>query len=150
MVEVDLPTLIKKALKGHKKIKNIEIIEALLPHKQYIGFLQSLDCYVLLSKGEGLSFDTLREALALSKPCIISDNTAHHTIAKTGFVYAVPSNIKEPAKYDFGVFGYQFNCKVEDVQKALREVYVNYNLYLQKAEQGRNWVQRYLWENVKT
>ena len=44
---------IKQALKQQGPIKNIEIIDRLLTQKQYIDFMQSLDCYVLLSKGEG-------------------------------------------------------------------------------------------------
>lgn len=142
---------IKQALKQQGPIKNIEIIDRLLTQKQYIDFMQSLDCYVLLSKGEGFSL-TPREALALGKPCIISDNTAHHTITKSGFVYGVPSNIMEPAFYHaFGrEYGHNFNCRVDDVQKALREVYTHYDVYLKKAEIGRTWVEQYLWSNVKT
>ncbi len=128
---------------------NIELILSPLPQKEYKDFLKSLDCYVLLSKGEGFSL-TPREALALGKPCIISDNTAHTTIAKTGFVYAVPSLLKEPAYYSgFGQCGFNFNCKLADVRKALREVYTNYQTYVEKAQAGRQWVKQYLWQNVK-
>ena len=141
----------KKISNKRKNMGNIEIINARLTNEQYIKFLQSLDCYVLLSKGEGFSL-TPREALALGKPCIISNNTAHNTIAKSGYVYAVTSDIKEPAFYTvFGkAYGYNFNCKVRDVQEALRQVYTNYDLYLKKAESGRIWVKQYLWSNVKT
>lgn len=129
---------------------NIELTLAPLSKHEYLDFFNSLDCYVLLSKGEGFSL-TPREALALGKPCIISDNTAHHTIAQTGFVYAVPSNNKEAAYYaNFkGSQGYNFNCSLKDARKALREVYNNYELYLEKALEGRKWVESYLWENVK-
>ena len=129
---------------------NIELIEANFTHNEYTHFLQSLDCYVLLSKGEGFSL-TPREALALGKPCIISDNTGHRTLAKTGYVYPIPSNTKEPAFYSYlgGQWGYNFNCSITDVRTALREVYTNYNLYKSKAEEGRKWVECYLWKNLK-
>ncbi len=132
------------------KTKNINLVRTPLSWYEYRLFMQSLDCYVLLSKGEGFSI-TPREALALGKPCIISDNTAHHTIAQTGFVYAVPSTIQEPADYDIFAqpVGYNFNCSIADVQKALREVYTHYQLYVEKAKAGRKWVERYLWENVQ-
>lgn len=133
-----------------KDSKNIEIINSVLTSADYDNFLKSLDCYVLLSKGEGFSL-TPREALAMGKPCIISNNTGHETIAKTNYVYAVPSNIAEPAYYiafkDY--VGYNFNCSVDDARKALREVYSNYALYLEKAQEGRKWVTQYLWSNRK-
>ena len=129
---------------------NIELILTSLESKQYESFFNSLDCYVLLSKGEGFSI-TPREALALGIPTIISDNTAHRTIAKTGFVYAVPSNIQEPAYYSLfkDNHGVQFNCSVADARKALREVYNNYQVYREKALGGRKWVEQYLWRNLK-
>lgn len=128
---------------------NIQLILSPLPKKEYKEFLMSLDCYVLLSKGEGFSL-TPREALALGKPCIISDNTAHSTIANTGFVCAVPSKLQEAAYYSgFGYCGFNFNCSLDDTRKALREVYTNYQTYVDKAQGGRQWVEQYLWKNVK-
>ncbi len=128
---------------------NIDIEHSVLSDKLYQEFLKSLDCYVLVSKGEGYSV-TPREALALGTPCILSNNTAHHTICDTNYVYSVPSNRAEPA-YSIThkeVCGEQFDCTVEDVQKALREVYTNYELYTFKAQEGKRWVQSYLWKNL--
>ena len=138
------------AQKTRNLATNIEVIKAQLDNEQYNDFLKSLDCYVLLSKGEGFSI-TPREALALGKPCIISNNTAHCTLAKTDYVYAVPAEIKEPALYPVlgGCYGYNFNCTIEDARSALREVYNNFERYVEKAENGRKWVEQYLWKNVK-
>ncbi len=140
----------RKLTKGINKLtSNIELTLSPLSKKEYKDFLMSLDCYVLLSKGEGFSL-TPREALALGKPCIISNNTAHTTIAETGFVYSVPSLLQEPAHYSgFGHCGYNFNCTLADTRKALRDVYTNYQMYVAKAQEGRKWVERYLWKNVK-
>ncbi len=134
----------------HRLTHNIEILHKPFSKKEYKKFLKSLDCYVLLSKGEGFSL-TPREALALAKPCIISDNTAHKTIGKTGYVYAVPSEIQEPSLQSGmgGYIGFDFNCRVEDVRKALREVYTHYQKYQAKALEGREWVKQYCWESRK-
>lgn len=41
--------------------------------------------------------------------------------------------------------GYEFNCEVQDVQKALRDVYENYQIYLEKAQEARKWVKQFRW-----
>ncbi len=132
------------------KVSNIEISCESLPWHEYVRYMKGLDCYVLISKGEGFSF-TPREALALGIPCILSNNTAHKTICNTGYVYGVKADIveKHPGEF-FGVScGYNFNCRVEDVQRALREVYSNYEKYLAKAHEGREWVKQYHGNNLK-
>ena len=132
---------VKKRL-ASKKVKNIVITAQAIPWAHYIEFMSSLDCYCLVSKGEGFSV-TSREALALGIPTIISNNTAHKTVCNSGYVYAVPSEILEPHVNRNRTFGKNFNCKIEDVRKALREVYENYQIYLAKAHQGREWVKQY-------
>lgn len=131
-------------------ITNIEIIQKKLSWNDYLNFISSLDCYILLSKGEGFSI-TPREALAAGIPCILSNNTSHKTICETSFVYGVPSNISENAYYP--VFkeycGKHFNCKINDVIKAFHQVYNNYDIYLKKAQKGRIWVQQYTGNNLK-
>ena len=120
-----------------------------LTDKGFKELFKTFDCYVLISKGEGFSISP-REALALGKPCIISNNTAHKTICNTGHVYAVPSELIEPAiDPGVGACGNRFNCSIKDVRKALREVYTNYQEYVEKALGGREWVKDYLWENLK-
>lgn len=150
--EFDFDAAKQKIAHHASKLKkpNVELIHESFSTVQYTNFLKSLDCYVLLSKGEGFSI-TPREALALGKPTIVTNNTAHKTIADTGFVYAIPSSLKEPAYYSYlgGYHGYNFNCTLEDVRKALRTVYENYQLYLNKAQMGQKWVQQYSWNNVK-
>lgn len=138
---------IRRKISGYP---NISLMTNSFSTQDYENFLRSLDCYVLLSKGEGFSI-TPREALALGKPCILSCNTAHQTICEAGFALGVPSNIQERALYPGlgGYYGYNFNCNVDDVRKALREVNTNYQTYANKAEQGREWVKRYLWPNLR-
>ena len=133
-----------------KKATNIELIEKVFSWQEYIEFISSLDCYTFLSKGEGFSI-TPRESLAAGVPCILSNNTAHKIICDSGHVLAVKSDILEDAYYKIfnQTCGYHFNCKINDVTKALKEVYRNYKFYLDKAQAGREWVKQYLPENLQ-
>lgn len=130
--------------------RNIELIEGVLTRAEYVDFLRSLDCYVLISKGEGYSV-TPRESCALGLPCILTDQSAQHTICLTGLVRNVRADIPEPAHYDFcdEDLGYFWGCRVEDVRAALRDVFQNYNLHVGKAAKRREWVRQYTWENLR-
>lgn len=131
-------------------LTNVEIIVQSLTHSEWLYFMNSLDCYVSLSKGEGYS-RTPREAMALGIPCIISDNTAQKTICESGCVRVVPSTIEKPAYYTHlqKVIGTNFDVLLDDAVKAFKDVYEQYPYYIQKAKQGRIWVQKYLYENLQ-
>jgi len=132
-----------------KNQNNIELIFQTFTRDEYINFLLSLDAYVILSKGEGFSI-TPRESLALGLPTIVSNNTSQKTICNSGFVYSVKSEIKEPhITVGKKVYGYDFNCKLEDAKKALRDVYNNYTYYLNLSKKGRNWVKQYTFNSLK-
>lgn len=139
-----------KRLAKSLRTKNIKILIKNFSRKGYEDFIAGLDCLALVSKGEGYSI-TPREALAASVPCILSNNTAHKTICKSTFVYAVPSNKIE--KSFCGItgqyLGNEFNCDISDVRKALRHVYSNYSEHLAKAHAGRKWAKQYLPKNLQ-
>jgi len=132
------------------KLNNVTVVEKIFAQQEYINFLSSLDCYVLLSRGEGFSI-TPREALALGIPCILTNHTAHKTICKTNLIRPVKAEIKMPIYYSLfdSNCGYQLSCTVEDAQVALKEVYDNYSYYLKKAIKAREWVKQYLPVNLK-
>jgi glycosyltransferase involved in cell wall biosynthesis len=133
-------------------ISNIRFTHRRLNKQSYLEFMSSFDCYVNIAKGEGFSIGP-REALALEIPCILSDNTAQTSICKTGLVRAVPSLIEEPAFYKiFGnrPIGTYFNCQLEDVKMALRDVYNHYPLYQDKAKKGPEWVKSFRWNSLKS
>lgn len=114
---------------------------------QFIDHVTTFDCYVNVSRGEGFSLIP-REMLALGIPVIISNNTASTSICESGFVYAVPSTIKNPPndiyQHIFGQsYGQQFDCSLKDVIHALQTVYENYEWYWELAQQGREWVKQY-------
>lgn len=147
-----------KAEKYHYLIKdlgvtNIILTDYVLNKSQYIDFIESFDCFVNISKGEGFSLCP-REALALGIPCILTNNTAQITICNSGIVREVPCPLIEPATYWAGLFnnqplGFFFTCTKEDVKAAMRDVYSNYYFYQQKAAVGPFWVSQYKWTNLK-
>ncbi len=142
--------LVKKA----QGAQNIEFVFECLTQDLYEELVSTFDCYVLVSKGEGFSV-TPREALALGIPCIIANNTAQKTLCDSGFVCSVRSETQVPSTYPKGLFtedpcGFQFKCEIDDVRRALREVYTHYEQHKQKALEGRKWVEQYLWKNLKS
>lgn len=148
--------LAAKSFRITNKIKSLGLENVIATHgpikkEMYEAHMQSIDCYVLLSKGEGFSA-TPREALALGRPCILSNHTAHRTLCNTGYVRAVEAPIieKHDENYKGENVGDIFNCKIEDVRAALRDVYDHYDHYLYNAHPAREWVKQYLGENLKT
>lgn len=129
---------------------NISIDIGILDNKQYMENMDTFDCYVNISKGEGYSIGP-REALALGIPCIITNNSAQQTIAKSGLVRMVPAEIPAPPPTDCdwaGTFGnedigYYADCSLKDVKQALRDVYEQYDIYFDNAKKGSEWVSQY-------
>jgi glycosyltransferase involved in cell wall biosynthesis len=117
-----------------KCVENIKIFGKTLTRKQYVDFLQSLDCYVLPSGGEGYSI-TPREALILGIPCILSKNSAHLDLLNVpGIEFIKPSGTIK-SNFDFKEFasGFQADIKIEDLQKALVDIYENYENFKKAA-----------------
>ena len=142
----NIENAIKKA-----NLNNVEFLSNPLSSLDYDNFMDSIDCYVYPSMGEGFSI-TPREILALGKPCILSNNSCHKTICNSGFVIPLVSNIKIPAVYE--VFGNQtignyYKNNINDLSNLMVKVSDNYDEYLAKAQGGREWVKQYLWPNLK-
>ena len=132
-------------------LKNIELISAPLSVKEYNAFMEEIDCYVFPSMGEGFSI-TPREALAMGKPCIISNNTCQQTICKSGYVVPLEANKKVSAVFEFmgnKPCGHFFDCDVDDLSSSMKNVVNNYDKYLKQAIQGREWVKQYLWSELR-
>ncbi len=129
---------------------NIQITFNILSSADYYTLMDSIDCYVTLSQGEGFSIPP-REALAAGIPVILSDNTAHKTICQTDFTRPVSSPFIVNLPYDiFGnKRGHGFDCSVEEASKALRDVYDNYDVYLKKAQQARTWANAYTKDHLR-
>ncbi|CDK30746.1 glycosyltransferase [Candidatus Babela massiliensis] len=119
-----------KNLIARKNATNISLEVKPLSPQENFDFMKSLDCYVLVSKGEGFSL-TPREALALGIPCILSNNTAHEVICQTDYIKSVK------------------DLTIDNVALAVEEVYNNYEQYLLKAQQAREWVKQYTYQNLE-
>lgn len=132
------------------KLKNVILTSKVLNHAEYLEFMDSFDCLVSISRGEGFSI-TPREALAMGLPCIATNNSGQITICNSGLVRSVPSDIQ--VKVDYPCLGndqgYMWDCTIADVRQALRDVYSNYEVYLEKAAQGPAWVSQYRPSNLK-
>ena len=131
--------------------KNVELLSSPLSMQAYDDFMDQIDCYVFPSMGEGFSI-TPREALALGKPCILSNNSCHKTICDSGFVIPLASNVKTPAHYEIfknQQIGYYSDCSVVDLADSMKKVVDNYDQYLSQAHGGREWVKQYLWSSLK-
>ncbi|MDR3646453.1 MAG: glycosyltransferase [Candidatus Babeliales bacterium] len=133
----------------NSKINNVELSTELFTRNDYIKFLESLNCYALLSKAEGFSL-TPREAMLIGLPCILSNNTAHQTICSSGLVIPVKSEIKKPAHniiFNENI-GNNFNCDVKDVKEALLNAYNNYDKHLLLCKKRIAWAQKYDWNKL--
>jgi glycosyltransferase involved in cell wall biosynthesis len=140
--DLDYSATVKKAL-GQKGYENVSLLHKPLSEEKYIHLMSSFDCYVLVSQGEGYSI-TPREALCLGIPSLISCNTTHISLCKTGYFYPVESSLLERPKhftamFGAGDYGYQFNSTIQDLRKALRDIYQNYGYWKKKALEGKNY-----------
>lgn len=128
-------------------LKNVEIVRDTLSWDRYVNLMASSDCYIFISKGEGFSFTPL-EACALGIPCILSKNTVHISKCKSGLFIPVPASIKARVEYPFYSPTLEeasfFDCKIEDVKKAMLDVYEHYELYAKDCEKRREWSKQFL------
>jgi len=134
-----------------KDPNNIQLCQGFWGRGDYVNFISSLNCLVSVSRGEGFSI-VPREALASGVPCILSNNTGHITICETGFVESVECPITVPPSFlslPKNEGGYFLSCTLDGIRIALRNVYNNYNTYLDKALQGREWAKNYTGINLK-
>lgn len=130
-------------------LSNVELSAIPFTQKNYLDFMKSLDCYVFPSKGEGFSI-TPRESIALGIPCILSNNSVHSTIVRSGLVTPVPCPKAVPAFYEVfkAKYGNFYDCTEADLGKAMVEVVDNYSAKLDQLKEGRAWVSQYLWNNL--
>ncbi len=124
-------------------LTNVEFYSIEHTSNNYLKNFQDVDAYVSASKSEGFSIQP-REAMALGIPVIATDNSAQSTICKSNLVRVIPSTIPEPALFSpTESIGNVFNCDVDEVAKAMQEIYSNYDFYLSRREQTREWTRKY-------
>ena len=133
-------------------LKNVEITSGNLSWDEYINLMCSIDCYINISKGEGYSI-TPRESLAAGIPTIITNNTAQINLVNSQYYYSIDCPIIELADYcdlfsSNEYVGYWWNCKINDVCRAIKDIYFNYDFYKIKALEGSLWVRKFSWNNM--
>lgn len=142
-----------KLLKTMEKLQlnNVHYTYGPLSKEEYLKIFSSADCFVSLSKGEGFSIQP-REAMALGLPCIVTDNTAQHTICESSLVKKIPSNREEPSWLEQALqpVGTCWNCDLDEAAHALRDVYENYDQFLKNGHAARQWAAQYLFSNLKS
>ncbi|MBX4187724.1 MAG: glycosyltransferase [Candidatus Doudnabacteria bacterium] len=133
---------------------NIEFVTARLPKDKYIELLQSADCFVSASGGEGFSLIP-RESIALGKPAIITNALAQTDICESGLVEVVPCNIPVPAYYPQinsvnPYVGVAFEPYVEDLVKAFRNIYDQKPVLFtsEKINARKKWMERFSYESL--
>lgn len=129
-------------------LNNVYLYVGLKNQEEYVEFLSSLDCNLLVSKGEGFSIGP-REALALGIPNILSYNTAHMTICDTNLIECVKTFPEVNYDQFFERWAEYESCTIEDLSIAMRKMVNNYDYYLSKAAKGREWVKQYTLDNLK-
>lgn len=137
---------------ANMKTRNISFQQRDLTNQLYLRLFKQFDCYINASQGEGFSIQP-REAMALGIPAIVSNNTAQISICDTGLVRAINSPYKIKADYSFigipGDVGNFFDTDTAEIGRAMREVYENYEQYLSKAQQARNWAAKFTYDALK-
>jgi glycosyltransferase involved in cell wall biosynthesis len=134
----------------HFNLPNIIFTKEEMDTEKYVKTFKSIDCYVSLSKGEGFSIQP-REAMLLGIPVIATDNTGQSPICDSQLVRTVQSTGTEPASNSsYGGFtGRQYTCELDDAVEALKDVKENYDFYLSRGEQAREWALQYDFSNMK-
>jgi len=136
---------------AEKGIDNILLTCENLSEGKYARMFRSFDAYVNVSKGEGYSI-TPRQALYLGIPTILSDNTAHRTLVKTGLAVGVRTCSFEAAHFEGldGIdCGYQCVPDDADLRRALLDVYVNHRRYRARSAEMKAVAERYTTEALK-
>jgi glycosyltransferase involved in cell wall biosynthesis len=145
-----------KEVIAHKEMRNVIFTQKSLNAEEYLEAFQSIDCLVSIATAEGFSIQP-REAMALGIPVIVSDSSAQATICRSGLAKSVRAIVQQPAMRAWGTilkepvqYGYEYSCTKEAVVEALLDMYDNYDYYLAKAEERRNWARKYDYSEIKS
>lgn len=119
---------------------NIEIVRGKIDEDAYLRFVKDIDCMINISRGEGYSIPA-REAVAMGKPLILSDNFAHQDLLGIDSVHFVRAEIPVPALYpqiNERFIGLQYVPHMIDVEAAFKAVYNNREALAARATANRH------------
>jgi glycosyltransferase involved in cell wall biosynthesis len=123
---------------------NVKLISDNLSRDDYLQLINSFDCMVNVSGGEGFGI-TAREALLLDKPVILGANSAHLDLINLGGIIPVLNQIKIKAechlfKENIGNFSYS---DLDEIASCMQYVVCNYD-NLVKLIKNQNFIDLFL------
>jgi len=134
-----------------KNAAEIQILDNSISEQDMPCFMKAADCVVLPSRGEGFGLVGL-QALALGIPLITPSHTGCQEYSELGMTYNIPVRAykHEPEMDQINQFTGRVWAEigVEDVQRAMRTVYENYDEYLRKVMGNRHLLEKFSYESV--
>lgn len=125
---------------------NVKIICGELPHKSMPHLLETADCFVFPSRGEGFSLPPI-EAMATGLPVILTKGHSHMDYYNEDYMYGVDCDIKVPARYhDWEDEGNFVRCTAEDLGEILKHVYENQDEAKEKGRASVEYVKEYRYD----
>lgn len=137
-------------LVASSKLKNkIKIFPRLSSHDKVAEVISYSDCGIYISRGEGWNMELL-ETMAMNKPVIASDYSAHTEYCNSQNSFIVNIEETEPAHDNKWFFGQGNWAKFDQTQKDqtiehMRHVYKN---NVSTNPEGLKTAQAYSWENT--
>ncbi len=142
-----LQALYKRLKKMYPQL-NVELSYKPLAWHNYVQAIAMADCGVNISTGEGYGV-FLRECMARGLPCIAANNSGQKTICDSGLVYAVKSEIAQPAFFCGKPVGLHYNCFKRDIKAALLYIHNHYEDCLAESARRRDWARQWTYPNLR-
>lgn len=125
--------------------QHVEMVTGRLSGADEISLYESAHCYVQPSRGEGFGLQPL-QAIAQGIPTILTNAHGHASYAHLGIPLGY--SMKQSAYFIFGDAGDWWEPDFEDLCEAMRDVYDNYALHLERAKESAAAVARdWTWEH---
>ena len=138
-------SIVKSEIAALKSTSFIEWSEGRLTEDEIGGWYRNLSCFVFPSSGAGWSF-TPRESLYLGVPTVLTDIPVHDELVASGHCKVIPTNGFEAARFEGRVLGKWYRVEVEEIEKAILELYERYGHYQIEALKGSRWIES-KWSN---
>lgn len=140
------------------KYKNVKFIFEKYNHLQMLELVNSCDCLVFVSNGEGFGLPP-REAMATGMPVILMNWSSLSAICKSDISYWIEPSSLQPAIYppevwpmnngskDFGEFA---KGSVDDLADIMNHVYLNKEIAYQKGLNASKYIRENETYNIAT
>ncbi len=140
------------------KYKNVKFIFEKYNHEQMLGLVNSCDCMVFVSNGEGFGLPP-REAMSTGMPVILMNWSSLSEICREDISYWIDPISLQPAVYpkevwpmnnndmDFGEFA---SGSVDDLAQIMKHVYLNKDDALKRGLAASNYIREYETYDIAT